>query len=86
MADSNLRRFIADPDEMGIGIGPDNDLRFIAMGLLSKLREDGMSDKVIHGRLPKGGKIVYDEAELRAELSSPTRADWDAVLRNLETD
>uniref|UniRef100_UPI003F4999BE hypothetical protein n=1 Tax=Paenarthrobacter ureafaciens TaxID=37931 RepID=UPI003F4999BE len=72
MADNSAaRRFIADAEDMGIGIGPDNDLRFLSMGLLSKLRGDGLTDSATHARLPRNGRIVYDEAELGpAEPSS----------------
>jgi hypothetical protein len=90
MAD-NDRRFVADASEMGIGVGPDHDMRFIAMSLLSKLREDGMSDAQIHARLPRDGRTVFAEADLGpAELShsNPTigPAEWAKVLKALETD
>jgi hypothetical protein len=64
MAEDN-ERFIADAQEdIAMGIGPMDSMRFIGFGLLSRLRESGLTDDEIYKRLSPG-KAAYTESQLK---------------------
>lgn len=64
--EDDARRLIADADDMAIGIGK-SKLRFIGLGLLAALREEGLSDEEIWELLPTDGKAAYDRDALKAK-------------------
>ena len=79
--DDNAQRFIADGDDMAIGIGPSGKLRFIGMGLLAHLKDKGLTETEIYARIPATGRAAMNESQLKAQGDTTAKLSvWDKAL------